>query len=431
MVPRWIATGVLVTFAALASVLAPHAGAIAGDGQQLPRASRFTLLHVDGDAVVFGTSGSQWTGAKGTSETEHGVVRHDGYATFGAPVLLDHYEVRLVASAGIEEIRPYVLDAAGAATAVGGQSLAVRRGLVAPGEPARGQIDVVVSSSSPCRGRWLACAGPNSDDDGTIDSGRIWVSPRLLGRPAHEIANTVRHELGHTLGLAHYEFLHHDRVQTMHPSRFDAAVYEAGDINGIRALSGSSRTPRVQVDGVDHDSGHLRISGQLSDVPSDALLLIEIDETTVRRPVEDERFEHRVASPPGTHLVCVSLEWADHVSSRNCRSGTVPGAPVGLLESVTVTPLGVVVSGWASEPRSAEPVTVVVDVDGEMIEIRAAEPRADGTANGFTVVDGVEPGAHTVCAHVTDMGGGPGVDLGCRVVLVSDHTFARLGLQTL
>lgn len=425
---RRIAVAALSILVMVATVSTEARPATAGD--QVLGDPGATLALVDGDAVVFRTSPNGHS-AKGTSSTERGVVHHDGYATFGEPVLLEHYEVRLVSSHRIEEVRPYVLDAAGAATAVGGQSLSVRRAVVAPGGPSRGQIDVVVSSSSPCSGWWLACGGPHIDDDGTIVNGRIWVNPRLLDRPAHEIANTVRHELGHTLGLAHYEHRHHDRIQTMHPKSFEAAVYEAGDTAGLRALAGSGGAGRVLLDGVDHEAGQLAAHGRVFGAADGSVLLLEVDGVPSRHPIDGTAFRHRFDTVAGPHVVCASLERAGGISSRNCANGMVPGEPVGVLESVTAGSLGVVVSGWATDPRRPDPVTVQVRIDGEIIEGRADDVRADGAAHGFTVARDVPAGPHEVCVHVPDVGGGPGADLGCRFVLVSDHTFGELGLQAL
>lgn len=202
------------------------------------------LVYVDGDHVVFEVGGDP-VDAKGTAVSgSSGGTYHDGFATYGDATLLEHYEVRLVSSAGIERVRPHVAQAVASASAASGQSLELRPGTVSDATSARGHIDIVVSDSSPCSGMWLGCGGPTIDD-GKVVYGRVWINPRALEKSTAELDNIVRHEFGHTLGLAHYEYLHEDRVQTMHPTRYDAANYESGDIDGLRFVAGQ---PPVQDD---------------------------------------------------------------------------------------------------------------------------------------------------------------------------------------
>jgi hypothetical protein len=199
------------------------------------------LVHVDGDHVVFEVGGDPVDG-KASATGSGGGTYHDGFATYGDAKLLRHYEIRMVWSAGIEQLRPFVAETVAEVTAASGQSLEIRPGQVERMGPGRGQIDIVVSDSSPCTGMWLGCGGPTLDD-GVVVSGQIWISPRAFERSTAELDNTVRHEFGHTMGLAHYEYVHEDRVQTMHPTRFDAARYEAGDIDGLRFTAGKPPVP--------------------------------------------------------------------------------------------------------------------------------------------------------------------------------------------
>lgn len=199
------------------------------------------LVHVDGDHVVFEV-GADPVHAKGAAVGSGSGHYHDGFATYGDAKLLDHYEIRFVWSAGIEQLRPFVAQAAAAVTGASSQSLELRPGQIDRMGPGRGQIDIVVSDSSPCTGMWLGCGGPTIDE-GRIVSGQIWINPRAFHRSAAELDNTVRHEFGHTMGLAHYEYLHDDHVQTMHPTRFDAARYESGDVDGLRFTAGLPPVP--------------------------------------------------------------------------------------------------------------------------------------------------------------------------------------------
>lgn len=257
---RWATLAFALVCASATGLVGAQAAPTSGDTAGTALGGTATLVFVDGDHVVFSVTDDEdtvsHTDAKGAGAGAGGTVRHEGYATYGDATLLEHYEVRLVESDGIETIRPYVTEAVAQATAAGGQSLAVRPGTVDRSAPERGQIDIVVSSSSPCSGLWLGCGGPTVEE-GKVQAGQIWINPRVFDRPTDQIANTVRHELGHTLGLAHYEYLHEDRVQTMHPSRFDAATYESGDAAGLRAVSGTppataqASAPPAQVQATD------------------------------------------------------------------------------------------------------------------------------------------------------------------------------------
>ena len=237
-----------------AAVVAATTGLAGADATEPLRVDDLTVVFQDGDHLVFGTAPDTDDPVEAKAgETGFGAVRHDGFSTYGDSRLSGAYEVRLVESEGIEQLRPHVAEAIAEASAAGGIPLTLRPGTIDRAGPARGQIDVMVSQMAPCGGMWLGCGGPNIDR-GTITSGRIWINPRAFSRPPTELSNTVRHELGHTLGLGHYEYLHEDRVQTMHPSRFDAATYEAGDRDGLRFVAGKppidaeAQSPRSPTD---------------------------------------------------------------------------------------------------------------------------------------------------------------------------------------
>lgn len=215
------------------------------------------VISVDGDAVVLAPAGvtpppleflqhdadDDHYDAKGGAAA--GAGSGSGYTTYDGVWLREHYDVVLVASHDIERIRPAVADAVADAASVG-VSIALRPGQAESHEPPHGEIRIVMSSSSPCPNPWLACGGPIVGEDGSILSGKVWVNPRLLSKSPHEIANTIRHELGHTLGLAHYDGAHDGSTQVMHSRRFDAAHFQSGDRAGLAHLAGVSPTPAAQ-----------------------------------------------------------------------------------------------------------------------------------------------------------------------------------------
>ena len=342
-------------------------GGVAPDGTSIDEVPGLELVFHDGDHVVYEAKGQTAT------TPSSGITVHDGFTTYGDATALDGYQIRLVASDGIESYRPLVQQAATAATTAGGPSLTVAPGLYPWGSvPGRGQIDVVVSSTSPCGGSWLGCGGP-SIEGGVVVAGRMWFNPRLGYHSLEEIQNTVRHELGHAVGLAHYRWTYQGRVQTMHPTDFEASDYEAGDTAGLRFLTGTTAVPAASASAASPESP---------------------------------------APPAPLAPTPTSID------------------PVGGIDSAVANPFGIVVRGWAMDPDTTGPVPVLVTVDGDPTELSADRPDDSHGIHGFAVVWLVSPGVHEVCATVRNVGAGHDVALGCRTVEVSSQSIGLIGLQT-
>jgi hypothetical protein len=105
--------------------------------------------------------------------------------------------------------------------------------------------------------------------------------------------------------------------------------------------------------------------------------------------------------------------------------------PVGALEVVRAEGLGVSLSGWALDPNSPDPISIVVHVDGERPPVggtaQASEHRPDvavlhprhGADHGYTHFVAVQPGRREVCVHAVNVGLGQDRSLGCRQVDVA------------
>lgn len=395
------------------------------------------LVHVDGDFVVFERGRSHPVEAKdGDGNGSASVTTHDGYATFGDPDLLDHYDVRMVDSDRVEELRPLVARAVGDTVGAAGQSLRVLAGTIRNQGTGKGQIDVVLSTTSPCGGAWLACAGPTLED-GVVVAGRIWVHPKLLDRPSHEIDNTLRHELGHTLGLAHYAGTVEGRIQTMHPTRFDAARWETGDRRGLRALAGSPPAPVVILESVTVDGSTLKVAGRIEDARAGTVLLLTIDGVTERQVMEHSNFTRTQSVGGGRHEVCAAVERDGLPDGTVCQTVFSATDPVGEIEATGSGPHGIEIVGWARDPQTAAPITVVVTVGERTVEVLAQSAHdpsthpAHGSTHGFEVVVPVAPGEHPVCVTARNVGDGDDTVLGCRVVAVSELSVGGIGLQTI
>lgn len=184
-------------------------------------------IHRDGDLVVYAAK------AAGTSAPS---AIGNGYATYGDVTLLEHYDVRLVESPGVERLRPHLDLVATAMRDQVGQSVSVLAATVPADSTGIGDIDVHVSTTAPCSGQWLGCATPIIDG-GQIVYAEVWVHPRMLDRSTASLDNVVRHEMGHAFGLAHYDDRYDGRVQTMHATSFDATEFRAGDLAGLRHVA--------------------------------------------------------------------------------------------------------------------------------------------------------------------------------------------------
>lgn len=119
-----------------------------------------------------------------------------------------------------------------------------------------------------------------------------------------------------------------------------------------------------------------------------------------------------------------------------CRA--VLTAPFGRLDSIVPTAGGVLVTGWAIDPDTADPPGLHVYVDGVAAstgtagtsrpDVGAAYP-GYGDNHGFGVEVPVGEGKHTICAYVIDgVIGAQNIGLGCPVVTVTRSPFGSLDL---
>lgn len=149
--------------------------------------------------------------------------------------------------------------------------------------------------------------------------------------------------------------------------------------------------------------------------------------------------------PAGTYTMCVYMkgQGAGGDGSLGCRSVTVPAvaakAPVGALQTVTVAPGQVSISGWAVDADApTTPLVIDVQLDGwksltadQATTLAEAAVPGSGTAHGFSGSWSVPAGTHTMCVYVKGQGAGGDASLGCRYVTVPVGGVAPVGqLQT-
>ena len=222
-------------------------------------------------------------------------------------------------------------------------------------------------------------------------------------------------------------------------------------------------TPFGSLDAVTSGLGGVQVSGWAIDpdvtTPVRAQLLV--DGRVVRREIADadrpDLGEQRPAYgpthgvrtaldlPEGPHRVCLRALNVDGtpgtVAELGCRDVAVRHSPIGALQSAVHGPTGLVVTGWALDPDTANAVRTHLYVDGAKV----AEPLGDlvrtdlaGRYPGYGARHGVRTeglrlaaGTHSVCLWALNTAGdGRNVRLGCSNVLVEHNAKGALRTVT-
>lgn len=134
-----------------------------------------------------------------------------------------------------------------------------------------------------------------------------------------------------------------------------------------------------------------------------------------------------LATRTGKHTVCVigvNTLYGRSDSKASCRTITLALKPLGRFESVARSGgSNLLVKGWAFDPDTSSPISVVMTIDGKTAAtVRAAATRSDvgrsypsaGPVHGYSAVLAANDGKHTVCA--TAVYGSDRTSLGCRVI---------------
>lgn len=393
-----------------------------------------SILSVDGDLVVLTAGDGSPTdparivpvAAPSSGGSTMAASSGGGYTLIRSTATLrGSYVVRLVPSSGVETLRSHFSAATSAASSSPSVNVSTsgQPGTHAPGP---GQIDVIVSSSSPCTGAWLACGGPVMAGR-EIRSGKVWVHPRLLTRSPNDIRNTVMHELGHTLGLGHYSGTYSGRPQVMHPTSFAAPTYRSGDRNGFARLVSNLPPMSGSVENLRYAAGRVRLDLVVRNMDPGAVAEVTAGGDLVEA-VGLREGRNSISAPlaGGRSELCVELVSPRTATHVRCVLFDAPMHPFGNLESVEATRLGVRVQGWAVDPQTNEPISIrlVASVlslshraDGFRPDVGAAKPDY-GSMHGFDVSRPMPPGSGRVCVYAVNVGVGLDQPLGCRDVKV-------------
>jgi hypothetical protein len=206
----------------------------------------------------------------------------------------------------------------------------------------------------------------------------------------------------------------------------------SGHLEGVSTASNSlvAKGWTLDPNGPDPINVALYVDGKLASTTSAALPRPDI---AAAFPAygPDHGFSVSASVAAGSHQVCaygINTGAGTSNTLLGCSTVQVPsGNPVGSLEKVSGAKASVSASGWAIDPDSTGPISVVAYVDGvkgttqvasgARPDIAASHP-GFGAAHGFALSSPVtKAGKHTVCVFALNTGAGTAnTSLGCSTV---------------
>jgi hypothetical protein len=187
---------------------------------------------------------------------------------------------------------------------------------------------------------------------------------------------------------------------------------------GCRTLT-LNESPRGSLDSAKSSAGKLRVTGWAYDPdnPTSALTVrIKVDSTTYSVTANRARtdvatkyvaagkyhgFDESYALPEGSHSVCVTainVSYGSNVAFP-CRTVALTFTPTAVLSGLTAKPTGALVTGWASDPDTASPISVAISSDGHAVATVTANAKgATHSGHVFARNLTLRSGKHTVCA---------------------------------
>jgi len=207
-----------------------------------------TLWIKTSDDSVVRADVMQALAAEAAKDQFQAVSSGDGFYAFSHNIA--EYTLRLVTS-GEGDIESYRDELQQTANAISSQTniiMSVAPGTVAgPVNPSYlmapdGEIWVMIASSSGCgtlSGGALGCGGTNGyrsiNGELRLSAGVVWLNPTLPSK-CHQ--SVVNHEVGHALGLSHFDAPYLGQIQVMKSTtNCSFSAYRAGDLNGLRWLA--------------------------------------------------------------------------------------------------------------------------------------------------------------------------------------------------
>jgi len=331
------------------------------------------------------------------------------------------------------------------------------------GPPATNEIVVRVRDQTACgplASGCLAYATGPANGHRVVTTALIEIQRELLGS-GYELP-VLLHEMGHAMGLGHYDQPFGTLMQVMWSFVTpDMVDYRAGDRNGLRALATAFANPRVTgtIDTIRQSPDGIRVVGWTLDpdaptlaLPVTATATIEASTPEPPNPASsasgtadlfrpeigtvfpnagpNHGLDLTVPTPAreGRYNVCVTATGnRNQAMGIGCRPLVVNHRPIGAIDTASVPRPGAIrVTGWAIDPDTTDPISVAIDVDGRrQTTVLARRTRQDvgqahpdyGPDHGFAVtLEGLTGGRRQVCATGIDLTGHANRQLGCRTV---------------
>lgn len=243
------------------------------------------------------------------------------------------YTIYLEKSDQVETLRSSAEKTAKRLNRIDGYSVAVASGQWPQKDPESGEIRLRTGVEQSCGDvvEWAGCTTPwrveLPDGKNRIIGGAVVIHEKVLSRGEDARYSTVAHEVGHALGLQHYDETFRGEYQLMVPTASNAPDdYRSGDLAGLIDLSEyRDRAPRGTVTSARVRAGHLVLAGWAydPDFASETKVQVFVDgtmranvATALPEPLlaatagapDKPGFLTAVSLPerPGSHKVCLT-----------------------------------------------------------------------------------------------------------------------------
>lgn len=327
----WTSSATTVTV--LAALLGAGASDISGSSAATAAAPTVSDEFDDGVIVLDSETGEPFQDRPGARNlaiaADSGYVLKSGAATHAYT-----FTVKLVESPRAEGYRAVLQQVANQLRASGFADLTIAPGYAAQGNyPLEHEIYFRTEDTTYCGGTSIGCAlqyAIRRADDVTKTAlrGEIWVLP-VVDASAQKL-NVVAHEIGHILGLDHYDNVFENSYQVMHSrASIGGAPFQSGDRAGLSYVAHDAK-PVGTVEPVTLSGGKVRVTGWAFDPDQfdAATIRVTVDGQTVAEKATDVyRDDVHAANPTletrlnlprgfdvsadakdGLHRVCVSVK---------------------------------------------------------------------------------------------------------------------------